>query len=79
MLPRVTNREELVAIVQRVLDLAYTEEQMPQILDLLVRSTGCPEVSDLIFWPKRDMTASEIVDAALSHRPIILGDTHGAA
>jgi hypothetical protein len=79
MLPKVTNREELIAIVQRVLDMGYTEEQMPQILDLLVRSTGCPEVSNLIFWPKRDTTAAEIVDAARSHRPIILRDAHGTA
>lgn len=74
MLPRITDRAELVALVQRIVDMRYTEEELPDILDLLARSTACPEVSDLIFWPKREMTATEIVDAALAHRPIILGD-----
>lgn len=74
MLPRITDRAELVALVQRIVDMRYTEEELPDLLDLLARSTACPEVSDLIFWPKREMTATEIVDAALAHRPIILGD-----
>ena len=52
MLPRITDREELIALVQRILDMRYAEGVMPDILDLLVRSTGCPEVSDLIYWPK---------------------------
>ena len=61
-----------------MLDIRYTEEEMPQILDVLVRSTGCSDVSDLIFWPKRDMSATEIVGAALSRRTIILPDAHDA-
>jgi len=74
MLPRITDKEELAALVQRIIDMRYSEEEMPDILDLLVRSTGCPDVSVLIYWPKRPMSAAEIVDAALAHRPIILGD-----
>lgn len=61
-------------MVQRIIDMRYSEEEMPDILDLLVRSTGCPGVSDMIFWPKHPMTAAEIVDASLAHRPIILDD-----
>jgi hypothetical protein len=72
MLPRITDRAELVALVQRIVDMRYTEEELPDLLDLLTRSTACPEASDLIFWPKREMTATEIVDAALAQRPIIL-------
>ena len=74
MLPRITDRDELVVLVQRIIDRRYSEEEMRGILDLLVRSTGCPDFSDLIYWPKRPMTAAEIVDAALSHRQIIRGD-----
>lgn len=74
MPPRITDRAELVALVQRIVDMRYTEEELPGLLNLLARSTACPEVSDLIFWPKSPMTAGEIVDAALAHRPIILGD-----
>ncbi len=57
----------------RVLDMHYAEAEMPQVLDMLVRGTACPHVSDLIYWPKRPMTAQEIVDTALAHRAIILG------
>lgn len=74
MLPRITDKAEMVALVQRILDMRYTEEELHDLLDLLERSTACPEVSNLIFWPKRRMTAAEIVDTALAHRPIILGD-----
>ena len=60
--------------VQRIMDMHYLEDELAEQLELLRRSTGCPGVSDLIFWPKRPMTAAEIVDEALAHRPIILGD-----
>ncbi len=36
-----------------------------------------PGVSDLIFYPKREMTAEEIVDEALAYKPIILGPGDG--
>lgn len=77
MLPCITDRQELVAVVQRVMDVGYTDEEMVTIMDLLVRSTGCSHVSDLIFWSKRPMTAEQVVDAALAYRPIILGSGHG--
>jgi hypothetical protein len=64
----------MVALVQRIIDMRYTEEELPDLMDQLKRSTGCPEVSEFIFWPKRPMTAAEIIDTALAHRPIILGD-----
>lgn len=73
--PIITNRAELIALVQRLFDLQYTEEEFPSLMDLLSRSTGSPKMSDLMMWPERPMTASEMVDAALEHRPIILGDT----
>ena len=77
MLPRITERQELVAVVQRVMDVGYSDEEMVTIMDLLVTSTGCPHVSDLIYWPKQSMTAEQVVDAALAFRPIILGAGNG--
>ena len=72
MTNRITDKGEIVALVQRIMDMHYTEEELSALVDLLARSTTCPEVSDLIFWPKRPMTAADVVDAALAHRPIIL-------
>jgi hypothetical protein len=74
MQTHITDRAEIVALVQRIVDMRYTEEELSGLLDLLVRSTACPEGSDFIFHPKRPMTATEVVDSALAHRPIILGD-----
>jgi len=70
----ITDKNEMVALVRRILDMRYAAEESPGLLDLLARSTGHPEFSNLIFYPKRPMSAAEIIDTALSHRPIILGD-----
>jgi hypothetical protein len=78
MTERITDRAEMVALVQRIMDARYTEEELPDLMDLLKRSTACPNVSDLIFYSSRPMSAAEIVEAALAHRPIILGDTNEA-
>ena len=67
-------KSEMVALTQRILDMNYTEEELPDLIEQLKQSTGCPNVSDLIFWSKRAMTAAEIVNEALAYRPIILGD-----
>lgn len=67
-------KAELVALVQRILDMRYSGEELAEKLDLLRRSTACPNVSDFIFHSKHPMSAAQIVDAALARRPIILGD-----
>ena len=72
MLPRITEKTEMIAVVQGIMDMRYTDEEMPGVMDLLVRSTGCPKVSDFIFWPTQPMTASEVIEAALAHRPVIV-------
>jgi hypothetical protein len=40
-------------------------------LDRLEKSVPHPEVSDLIFWDDRNLTAEEIVEEALSYQPIM--------
>lgn len=78
--PGALSREELVAIVQRILDGEGTEEEQDRLVRLFDESVTHPEASDLIFWPKRypdgswpEPTADEIVDAALAYKPIELG------
>ena len=77
MLARIPDKTEMIALVQRIIDMRYTEEELDDLLDLLARSTGCAAVSDLIFWPERELSAAEIIDAAMACPPIALGD--GAA
>ena len=49
-----------------------TETEIDELLQLLERNVPHPEVSDLIFYPDREMTAEEVVDRALAHKPIHL-------
>jgi hypothetical protein len=74
MLHRITDRVELVALVQRIMAARDTDDVLHDLIDLLERSTACPEVSDYIFHSKPSMTAAEVIAAALAHHPFNLGD-----
>jgi hypothetical protein len=41
-------------------------------IDALERSIPNPHVSDLIFYSREDLTAEQILDKALTYRPIEL-------
>lgn len=65
-------REELAEIVRRLME---ADPDSDYYLRLLAANVLHPRVSDLIFWPPeelQDATAEEIVEAALSYRPITL-------
>jgi hypothetical protein len=67
-------RDGLIGIVDRLLRADCSEEERPQLLDLLERSVPHPTVSDLIFYPVDgvELTAAEIVDRALAYEPTAL-------
>ena len=66
-------RAELIAVVQKLLNADYSsEDERHQLLALIERNVRHPYVSDLIFYPEREMTAEEIVDTALAYEPIHL-------
>ncbi|MEU6228011.1 e9imm peptide [Streptomyces sp. NPDC047042] len=69
-------RAEAVALVQRVMDAGCaSDDDVAGWLDRLGRTLACPSghVSALIFWPpERDLSADEVVDQALTYRPIAL-------
>ncbi|WP_193318282.1 bacteriocin immunity protein [Nonomuraea phyllanthi] len=70
--PRVPDitREELAEIVRRIMEADQETDYYLKLLDVNVPH---PRVSDLIFWPPeelRDATPEQIVDIALSYRPI---------
>lgn len=41
-------------------------------METLQANVSHPEVSDLLFYPDREMTAEEIVERALAYKPIRL-------
>ncbi|MGW8489490.1 e9imm peptide [Streptomyces sp. NPDC055886] len=70
------SRTEAVALVQRIMDADHSsEEEVDGWLGMLDRALSCPtgHVSDLIFWPpEQDLSAAEVVEQALSYRPVSL-------
>ncbi|WP_411343859.1 hypothetical protein ACE3MZ_20000 [Paenibacillus sp. WLX1005] len=66
------DREQLIALVQRIMDGEGSEGEQDEWLELLRRQVPHPEVSNLIFWDERDLTAEQIVDEALNYRAILL-------
>ena len=65
--------DELVEVTQRILD-APASPDCPYYLLILEANVPHPAVTGLIFWPAAgtEPTAAEIIDEALSHRPIAL-------
>ncbi|HEY5962169.1 MAG TPA: bacteriocin immunity protein [Polyangiaceae bacterium] len=63
------NRNELIALVQKILDIAGTEDEIAAWLTEFEANVPHPLASDLIFWNDREpLTAESIVDEALAYR-----------
>ena len=65
-------KKELVELVRKIAESEGTEEEIDQFIDVLEQNVPHPEVSDLIFYPEEEMTYEEIVEKALSYKPIQL-------
>lgn len=65
-------REQLIAIVKKLMNNEGSEEEQDQLLDSLRQHVPHPQVSDLIFWDQHDRSAEQIVEEALRYKPIIL-------
>jgi hypothetical protein len=72
-------RLKLIERTQRIMDADATEEEISSWLEHIERSISLPNgyMSDLIFYPQRNglgehPTAEEIIDRALSYKPIRL-------
>ena len=59
--------EQLVTLVQRIMAVDGTEEELDAWLKLIAEETGASQgsITDEIFWPKQEMTADEIVERAI--------------
>ena len=64
-------REELIELVKEIQNVkGKTEEQIDNLIDVLEKNVPHPSPSDLIYWD--NLTAEEVVDKALSYKPIQL-------
>jgi hypothetical protein len=66
------NREELIALVQKMGEAKGTEEELHSDIALLNQRIADPKVTDYIYWSKEELTAEQVVDKALQYRPILL-------
>lgn len=71
------SRDELIDLVRRAMSAeGRTQEEADDLVDVFVASVPHPEAGDLIFYPRqhfgREPTTEEVVDRALSYRPIAL-------
>ncbi len=65
-------REELVALVKRLMSAEGTEQELDEIEKVVRANVSHPNISNLIYYPTVEMTAEEIVDVALKYQPLRL-------
>ena len=73
------DRSQLIVLVERIRQSEGTEDEIDQWIDAVERNIPAPTgyVTDLIFWSSDygyagEPSATEIVDKALSYKPIRL-------
>ncbi|MFE5321528.1 bacteriocin immunity protein [Paenibacillus sp. NPDC056579] len=66
------SKEELIELVRKIMNVEGSEEEIDNMIDLLKYSVPHPEVSDLIYWNENELTAEQVVEQALSYKPIQL-------
>jgi hypothetical protein len=71
------SRDELIELVKKITAPKNNEEDILNWLEIFERNVPHPEVSGLIYWPNDyglgdSPSAEEIVDKALSYKPIQL-------
>jgi len=66
------NREELLDLVRNICLCNYeSEEECQELLQKVRDNVLMPDISNLIFKHDPELTAEEIVEKALSYKPII--------
>lgn len=66
------SKEDLIELVRKIINVEGTEEEIDNMIDILEQSVPHPEVSDLIFWNEIELTPEQVVEQALSYKPIQL-------
>lgn len=66
-------RNQLVDLVAKLQRAEGTEAEKDAWLTLIERNVSDPEVGNLIFHSKEDLTPEEVIERAFAYRPIILG------
>ncbi|MFE3252295.1 hypothetical protein [Streptomyces sp. NPDC059209] len=65
-------RDELISLVRRIMAGGDPEEVGDQLMERLEEQVMDPRVGDYIFYSSPELSPEEVVDKALSYRPIAL-------
>lgn len=65
-------RGEMVDLVGRLMRGEGSDEEANEWINEIHRSVPHPDVSGMIFYPEEELTSEEIIDRAISYRPIEL-------
>lgn len=66
------SREELIEMVQKLIDATLPEEDLDSFLEEVERNVPHRRTMNLIYHTNPQLTAEEVVDKALSYRPVEL-------
>ncbi|WBW96084.1 bacteriocin immunity protein [Oceanirhabdus sp. W0125-5] len=66
------NKEQLIKLVKKIINVEGKEDEIDEMINLLENNVPHPEVSGLIFWNEENYTPEQIVEIALSYKPIQL-------
>jgi Colicin immunity protein / pyocin immunity protein len=64
--------DEMVELIRKIMNAEGTEEELDMWEDMLESNLNYPGISDLIYYPDREMTPEEIIKEALAYKPIEL-------
>ncbi|MCG7384322.1 hypothetical protein [Paenibacillus sp. ACRRY] len=67
-----SDHAQLVERVRKLMNAEGTEAELDNMLTELQQQLPYAEISNLIFWDDRDLTPEQIVEEALTARPIQL-------
>lgn len=63
-------REELIQLVEQIMKCEGTEQELDDLIFVLKRNVIDPAVTNYIYYD--DLTPEQVVDKALSYKPILL-------
>ncbi len=66
------NRTDLVALVRKIVEADGTEAEIDEYTEQVSKELPDPNWMELIYFDPRDLTPEEVVEVALSYRPILL-------
>lgn len=69
---RKMNKQELISMVQKIIDCNGTDKEIDEMMKVVSKEVPDPAWTNLIYYNDEELTAEQIVEKALSYKPIRL-------